>query len=95
MAVFRQQLLLSYARRVMSLPESHPALVQLRGSMKRWSELALGTLSQGRLPLLYDVLQAEHDWDIKVLPEIKQQQVLAAPEPPAPSSPLLQALHPY
>lgn len=102
LAIYRQQLLLSYARRVRTLDPAHPARMQLERSQQRLAMLAqplllpvllpaygcvvpfslqrISGVDESRRPLLYDVLEAERRWNVRVLdgresPTAEPQQV--------------------
>jgi hypothetical protein len=93
--LFRQQLLLSFAQRTMTLDAAHPSRLLFERSLRTLSQVnkPLGRYNNVTnlpcrvrsgvrdycRPMLYDVLEAEHRWGVQVLP-----RALPAPDAPQP-----------
>jgi len=98
LSLFRQQLLLSFARRCLAHPAEHPSRRLLESTRRTLAEVGsrlrteLNSYRQGlqsshasnrRKPLVYSILEAEERFGIQVLPPSDRQAELRAPQPTA------------
>ncbi len=98
LSLFRQQLLLSFARRCLAHPAEHPSRRLLESTRRTLAEvgsrlrtepnsyrqvLQSSHASNKRKPLVYSILEAEERFGIQVLPPSDRQSELWAPQPAA------------